>query len=295
MKRTVMTGALALLGVAAAVTPVLALGSGAGASTRTAVTRSSVTRTAVTHLSPLIHVPPALGSHLTHGTTSTSSHWSGYADTNETFQAVTGSWVEPAVTCGSGSSGFLGLGGSAAYASFWVGLDGYSSSSVEQIGSDSDCSSSGAPSYYAWYEMYPAGSVDLSTTQYPVKPGDTLTGMVESNAGGTSYALLLKDTGPADHWNYSITLAGSGLSRSSAEWVAEAPSSCELILCSTLSLANFGKVAFTNDYVSDVSNQSGSITAFPDVAITLASSSSVEATPSALNPSGDAFSVTWDS
>ena len=41
---------------------------------------------------------------------------------------------------------------------FWVGLDGYSSTSVEQLGTDSDCVS-GKPSYYAWYEMYPNPSV----------------------------------------------------------------------------------------------------------------------------------------
>ena len=43
------------------------------------------------------------------------------------------------------------------YSSFWVGIDGYSSSSVEQLGTDSDCAGN-TPDYYAWWEMYPAGT-----------------------------------------------------------------------------------------------------------------------------------------
>ena len=46
------------------------------------------------------------------------------------------------------------------YAAFWVGLDGYTSKSVEQLGTDSDCTNVNSPSYYAWYEMYPAASVN---------------------------------------------------------------------------------------------------------------------------------------
>ena len=43
-------------------------------------------------------------------------------------------------------------GGSTAYSSFWVGIDGFSSSSVEQMGTDSDVVN-GIPTYYAWYNV----------------------------------------------------------------------------------------------------------------------------------------------
>lgn len=76
----------------------------------------------------------------------------------------------------AGLNGVLGLsslsgllGGPGAASAFWVGLDGSSSTSVEQLGRDSDCDS-GTPSYYAWYEMYPNPSVTLPS-QYPVSPG----------------------------------------------------------------------------------------------------------------------------
>jgi len=54
-----------------------------------------------------------------------STNWSGYAATTGTYTSVSASWTEPTGTCS----------GSAKYSSFWVGLDGYNSSSVEQTGS----------------------------------------------------------------------------------------------------------------------------------------------------------------
>ena len=74
-------------------------------------------------------------------------NWSGYAVTgaNGSFHSVSASWTEPTATCS----------GSAEYASFWVGLDGYNSNSVEQTGTEADCDGR-TGQYYGWYEMYPA-------------------------------------------------------------------------------------------------------------------------------------------
>src|SRR5947199_9282572 len=87
-----------------------------------------------------------------------STNWSGYAATSGTYTSVSASWTEPTGICS----------GSAKYSSFWVGLDGYSSSSLEQTGSGVDCSGSRAQ-YYAWYEMYlnPAGAYSNTA-----RPGD---------------------------------------------------------------------------------------------------------------------------
>ena len=113
----------------------------------------------------------------------TSGNWSGYAvESPSQFTEVLGSWVEPTAKCTS-----LGK----TYGAFWVGLDGYTSKSVEQLGTDSDCKNVNSPSYYAWYEMYPAASVNHSTTQFPVKPGDTMTASVTRS--GTSYTLSLHE------------------------------------------------------------------------------------------------------
>jgi hypothetical protein len=70
------------------------------------------------------------------------------------------------------------------YSSFWVGLDGYSSSSVEQTGSDTDCSG-GRAVYYAWYEMYPNPSVSYSNT---VRPGDQFNASVTYAGSNQAWA-----------------------------------------------------------------------------------------------------------
>ena len=88
-----------------------------------------------------------------------STNWSGYAGTTGTYTSVSASWTQPKGTCTSGDQ----------YAAFWVGLDGYSSSTVEQTGSEVDCVGRTAE-YYAWYEMYPGASVELSARSTRSRP-----------------------------------------------------------------------------------------------------------------------------
>jgi Peptidase A4 family len=236
----------------------------------------------------LIHLAGGASSHgtgVSHVTSTTSTNWSGYAATTGTYTSVSASWTQPKGTCTSGDQ----------YAAFWVGLDGYSSSSVEQTGTDADCLASGAPNYYAWYEMYPAGAVDLSPSTYPVTPGDHIAAAVKSNTAGTSFTLALVDTSTQHKgWMFSTTAASNGLPRSSAEWIAEAPTSCSLIIfCSTVGLSNFGSVTFTNAQATDVAGKTGSISSFTDTPLQMASNGTVEATPSALSAAGASFSDTW--
>jgi len=219
-----------------------------------------------------------------HNDNVTSGNWSGYAVASTSqFTEVAGSWVQPKATCSSFGK---------TYAAFWVGLDGYTSSSVEQLGTDSDCTGLNSPSYYAWYEMYPAGSVDLSTTQYPVKVGDTLTGTVVRS--GTSYTLSLQSS---EGWNFSIVKTGSD-ANSSAEWIAEAPQICTLgIFCSNAKLSNYGAMTFSASQAATggaLSPISSFTAASGPHAITMASSSgTVRAQPSALISGGQSFSDTW--
>ena len=161
-------GALMVAGAAA-----LVLASSASAATGSALVRPA----------PMIPLP-GVRPHIPgkRSDTVTSTNWSGYAVQDASkFTYVTGTWVQPAVTCPSTTK---------QYSSFWAGIDGYSSSSVEQLGTDSDCTGKNKPKYYAWYEMYPANSVDISTSTYPVKPGDTLTASV--SVSGTSFTLKLE-------------------------------------------------------------------------------------------------------
>ena len=71
----------------------------------------------------MLHSP--LKNHAAQGKNSTSTNWSGYANTSTTtqFTDVKGTWTQPSATCSSGQT---------AYSSFWVGIDGDTTNTVEQ-------------------------------------------------------------------------------------------------------------------------------------------------------------------
>ena len=55
------------------------------------------------------------------------------------------------------------------YSSAWVGIDGFSSTTVEQTGTEMDVTSSGKVEYSAWYELYPNAEITIpSITVRPV-------------------------------------------------------------------------------------------------------------------------------
>ena len=135
-----------------------------------------------------------------------STNWSGYAATTGTYKSVSASWTQPAGTCSRGDQ----------YAAFWVGLDGYSSSSVEQTGSEVDCIGRTAE-YYAWYEMYPNASVDYSNT---VRAGDHFNASV-TFSGTSTFSLYIADT--TQGWSHTTMASLAGAARSSAEVIVEAP------------------------------------------------------------------------
>jgi hypothetical protein len=204
-----------------------------------------------------------------HGGTfnATSTNWSGYAAHGSTYTTVSATWVQPAGSCTSATR----------YSSFWVGLDGYSSNSVEQTGTDTDCSG-GRPRYYGWYEMFPNPSFSFGST---VGAGDTISASV-TFSGTSSYTLKLSDV--TRGWTSTITKSLSGAARSSAEVIIEAPSSSSGIL----PLANFGTVHLSNSLVNG-----SSIGSFSPTQITMVNSSGQDKdTVSALS-GGTSFSATW--
>jgi hypothetical protein len=233
-----------------------------------------------------LYHPPVANAHHLYNDTVGSTNWSGYAvETTGTapFAQATGSWTEPsALSCPR-------LGST--YSSFWVGLDGYSSNSVEQLGTDTDCSS-GRARYYAWYEMYPNPSYLIP---YKVHPGDTLTATVTNTAPG-SYTLKLQDTQRG--WTFTKVQKGT-YANASAEWVAEAPSSCNGSSCTVLPLADFGKVNFTGAGAATSPGESPSpVSSFTtnggphDIDMVTADGSTLRAQPGSL-VGGTGFTDTW--
>ena len=212
-------------------------------------------------------------------TTVESTNWSGYAATgsNGAFNSVSATWTEPTATCTSSGGGRHGRGGSDSYAAFWVGLDGYSSDSVEQTGTDSDCDGT-TPDYYGWYEMYPADPVYYTNT---VKPGDTISASV-TFSGTETYTLVLTDE--TQGWTQTQTINETGLDRSSAEVITEAPSSESGVL----PLADFGTVTYGSSDANGTSLGSQS----PTEIVMIDNSGADKDSTSAINSSGG-FSNTW--
>lgn len=230
---------------------------------------AQLTRPAMHLVRPANHGTRPMAAHAGRNAATQSTNWSGYAASGRTFTSVSASWVEPTGTCS----------GSAKYSSFWVGLDGYTSSSVEQTGSEVDCSGRTAE-YYSWYEMYPAYPVNFSNT---VRPGDHFTGSVTFN-GGSSYTLKLADT--TQGWSHTISASLRGAANSSAEVIAEAP--CCTASGGILPLAHFSPVAFSNA----TANGSAIGNFSPDQITMINNSGTPKDSISALT-GGNSFTASW--
>jgi hypothetical protein len=220
---------------------------------------------------PALAAPQHAPNHrITHsGTTSTSTNWSGY-DVIGTgpYTTVSATWTQPAVNCMVTPS---------AYSSFWVGLDGDTTNTVEQTGTDSDCVN-GAAQYYAWYEMYPKAPVNSAK---PLAAGDTITASA-TYTGGATFNLTVTDVSRS--WSQTVSARLKSARRGSAEVIAEAPYSGGV-----LPLADFGQIGFTSATVDGVPLD-GSTPGIDQ--ITMATSSgAVKAQPSAI--SSGAFTDTW--
>ena len=207
---------------------------------------------------------------LVNATSATSENWSGYAATGGQFNSVSAAWTQPAVTCTAQDT----------YSSFWVGLDGDGTQSVEQTGSEADCAG-GSAAYSGWYEMYPAAPVSYSN---PVQPGDAMSASVTTSGNGT-FTLTLTDQ--TQGWNQVTTQTLASAQLGSAEVIAEAPSSTTGVL----PLSNFGTVNFTGATANGAPiGNSANLSELTMVS----AGGATEATPSALT-GGNAFSVAWSS
>jgi hypothetical protein len=175
---------------------------------------------------------PGIVPSLLHSVAAASTNWAGYAAATDlnwpqdnAVSDVRGTWTVPSVT-GKGT----------AYSSVWVGIDGFNSSTVQQIGTDSDVVD-GQAQYYAWYEVYPKDS--FTVTSLTVHANDSISASV-TYVGSDQFSLQLTNNTTLE--SFSITQTASGARRSSADWIVEAPSSSA---AGVLPLAKFGTANIT--------------------------------------------------
>lgn len=215
---------------------------------------------------------------------STSTNWSGFAaessitsPTSRFVNQVVGTWTVPIVNCAVTPVG---------YSSVWVGIDGYSDSTVEQLGTEQDCSS-GSPVYYAWFEMYPHPGYYI--TQTLVHPGDSITASVTYN-GGNIFTLTMKDVrGSTTVFTFSKSFFANA-QRSSAEWVVEAP-----YYQGILPLADYGSVNFSSSEYRNSASGSAlqPVNAHGYDPINMQDPSGGSSTTSGLSATGTSFTTTW--
>jgi hypothetical protein len=257
--------------------PVAGLATGIGAGSASAAPAPASTRAAT--LAALEHLLKGVRStdHAIPGlaTRSRSGNWSGYADTRTKFTKVAATWTEPAVKCGSAQS----------LAAFWVGIDGFSNNTVEQDGTLAFCRG-GHPTYYTWWEMFPSNNIQVVGST--VRPGDHIAASVVR--AGTRYTLKVTDsTRGGNNVRKTETCAATRCHDSSAEWIAEAPTSNGSIV----PLPNFRTWTVKNAAVSG-GGRRGTISSFAHTAITMVDAKGrVKARPSSLSAGGSEFKVTW--
>lgn len=162
-----------------------------------------------------------------------SNNWSGFATYSDHFRFVTATYTVPSLNCAVSPDG--------SYDSEWVGLDGYTNSTVEQAGNYAYCSG-GTPNYFAFYEMFPSASVDFSG----VSPGDSITASVYFN--GSQWVLTVADNTTGSGFSVAQSCpSGSTCRNTNAEIVSEVPNGGP----PSASLADYGIVGFTHIGITD--------------------------------------------
>jgi hypothetical protein len=152
-----------------------------------------------------------------------ASNWSGYAITGFGFKSVTGQWTVPTVMASR----------KATYSSEWVGIDGYSNSSLIQTGTEADYYS-GSAHYDAWWEILPAAETVIPSIE--VRPGDTMKASI-TQVAGSSWKITITDQRTGATFTTTRSYTGP---QTSAEWIEEAPT----VGGRVATLANYGLATF---------------------------------------------------
>jgi hypothetical protein len=174
--------------------------------------------------SPVTPVTPASP---TGAARSQSSNWSGYYTTGGTFTTVAGSWTIPNISPGTSGADAT-----------WVGIGGMASRDLIQAGTQAVVQS-GRVVYTAWWETLPQAS---QSVPLDISAGDTVSVSITQQSGG-AWLITILDVTTGDSFRKSVEYQSS---RSSAEWVEEAPAVGRAGRMGLVPLDNFGAVTFTN-------------------------------------------------
>lgn len=213
-----------------------------------------------------------------HGGTVDSLNWSGYAVTPKGAGVTGVSSTFTVPTAGMVPPGF---------AATWTGIGGFNTSDLIQAGTAEQSLPSNpvaGDQYYAWYELLPNSETQLSgcsgDKSCTVKPGDKISVSIKQASSG-KWAISMSDAG---QWTWSKTVSYKS-SRSSAEWILEAPT-----LVAQTTLAPVGTVHFGPTSTYTVGGTKNTIAQGNPTKIVLSPGGGLdEATPSAIASNGQSF------
>ena len=211
--------------------------------------------------------------------TTDTLNWAGYVDTPHggLVTNVAGDFAVPAIRSD------LPPGVS----STWVGIGGNTTSDLIQagVGENSPPTPLSGPEYYAWYELLPDTATPLTgcspRPSCPVSPGDRMHVAID-RVRTNVWRISVVD---AHRWSWRKTVSYKS-SGSSAEWIAEASS-----IVVPLTYGDLATTSFTHG--SFVSGRKRHVIRAKDATVVTMSLLGLarEATPSALNRTGDGFNV----
>ncbi len=160
--------------------------------------------------------------------TTATDNWGGYVASggNGSFSQAQATFTVPTIVACAPAENSSSV--------FWVGLDGWNTSTVEQAGVAADCNG-GVPQYYAWWEDVPLNSGIFTTVS--VSSGDLIRASVVHQGGG-HYQLQVVDA--TSNTSGTTTAWEPGATDSSGECIAEDPSGDSALLPYT----DFGTVSF---------------------------------------------------
>ncbi len=222
-------------------------------------------------------------------TVSESYNWAGYAVSGVgIISSAQGSWIQAAATCNQTATGTQ-------MTAFWVGIDGFATSTVEQTGTLAEClKGSSTPQYFAWYEFYPAQAIRI-IKDFKVSPGDVFVAKVIAKSS-TSFTLILNDTTTGQSYLKKNPSGFTG-DRASAECITEEPLGPKGFFL----LANYSSQPWGTDYTNlggctANGKAFGSFhsDAFQIIAVN-ENTFAVMDQPSKLSSDGTSFIMTWES
>jgi hypothetical protein len=192
-------------------------------------------------------------------TTVGSLNWAGYAVSGRrtSFRAIRATFFIPYLDCAKSPGATL--------SSHWVGFDGFiaGAESVEQAGVAADCSASGRPSYYAWFEMFPLAE---ARAKISVRAGDSITAAVSYDPADRNFRLSLTDNTRGERFavqrkcpDVKVRKRQLSCPRNSAEAISEAPATGTSQHVVLAHLSDYGAMSFDGISITDGAGKSGSL------------------------------------